>query len=79
MVETLGEAPRGMERMTYGHCNTVYDVTLANRNVIVRTNMEPHVLAGTERTIAALAALDEFLKGATETQPYIYLLTTGER
>ncbi|HLJ81533.1 MAG TPA: hypothetical protein VKT52_08615, partial [Ktedonobacterales bacterium] len=57
VMETLGETPRGMERMAYGHCNAVYDVALAGRNVIVRTNTQPHVLAGTERTMAILAAL----------------------
>ncbi len=44
VVEIMGEKPLHMERMTYGHANTVYNVVLPDKEIIVRANENPHVM-----------------------------------
>ena len=55
--EILGIRLLSATRMTFGHNNIVYDVTLLNRNVIVRTNKDAHVFAKTEQNLTLLAQL----------------------
>ncbi len=55
--DILSIKPLSATRMTFGHNNIVYDVTLPNRNIIVRTNKDVHVFAKTEQNIMVLAHL----------------------
>lgn len=53
----LGETPLAVNHLTFGHSSVSYDVTLANRSLIVRTNADPEVFAKTSANLAALRAL----------------------
>lgn len=53
----LGETPSAVIRMMFGHRSISYDVTLANRSLVVRTNADPNVFAGTSANLAALRKL----------------------
>jgi aminoglycoside phosphotransferase (APT) family kinase protein len=57
--DLFGAPPAALARMGYGHCNVVYDVTLADGSaVILRTNRrDPSVMLGTERNLRVLADL----------------------
>ncbi|MBD2870876.1 aminoglycoside phosphotransferase family protein [Paenibacillus sp. IB182493] len=55
--DAVGEPAQHMERMTFGHCNVVYEVKTADRELIVRTNEDPAVLRGTEANLAVLLDL----------------------
>jgi aminoglycoside phosphotransferase (APT) family kinase protein len=55
--EVFGVEPLKLERMTVGRINIVYDVTLLDREVIVRINENPFVLKGTSRNIFILREL----------------------
>jgi Ser/Thr protein kinase RdoA (MazF antagonist) len=56
VAEELHKKPRAATLMTFGHNSITYDVTLAERNVIVRMNRQPAVFA---RTAANLQILRE--------------------
>ena len=55
--DILRVQPLAAKRMTFGHNSIVYDVTLPDRNVIVRTNTIAHVFAKTVCNLAVLAQL----------------------
>lgn len=52
--EALGIESLAIERMTVGRMNQVYNVTLPDREVILRCNENPFVLKGTSRNISVL-------------------------
>jgi hypothetical protein len=57
--DVLGVTPLRAERQTFGHNSVTFDVILpdGNSNVIVRTNVDAWVFAGTERNLHTLAGL----------------------
>jgi aminoglycoside phosphotransferase (APT) family kinase protein len=55
--EAFGIEALHLERMTVGRINSVYNVTLPDREVIVRCNENPFVLKGTSRNISILGEL----------------------
>ena len=55
--ELFGIQPLSALHQTFGHNSVTYDVTLPDRNVIVRTNRNPQVFATTESNMAVLAKL----------------------
>jgi aminoglycoside phosphotransferase (APT) family kinase protein len=59
ILDLFGQDPLRVERMGYGHCNVVYDVTMPDETgLIVRTNRrDPSVLLGTERNLETLRRL----------------------
>ena len=57
IADVIGTLPLSLERLTFGHSNEVYDVTLPDKNVILRLNVNPNVLAGTERHLSTFAEL----------------------
>lgn len=57
ITEVLGETPVAVTRMTFGHRSVSYDVTLASRSLVVRTNADPNVFAKTSANLAALRKL----------------------
>lgn len=57
VADILGTTPLRTDRMTFGHNSVTFDVTLPDRNIIVRTNARPTVFAHTERNLAILGDL----------------------
>lgn len=57
VTEILGVRSLHAEHMTFGHNSITYDVTLPDRNVIVRTNQSALVFARTEHNLRILARL----------------------
>src|SRR5215217_5597572 len=59
ILDLFGQDPLRVERLGYGHCNVVYDVTMPDQTgLIVRTNRrDPSVMLGTERNIETLRGL----------------------
>ena len=55
--EALGEEALAVMHQGFGHQSLTFDVALAGRSVIVRTNDNTEVFAATERNLAALAGL----------------------
>ncbi len=55
--DVLGEEPVTVTHQDFGHRSLTFDVALAGRNVIVRTNDDAQTFAGTAHTLAALAGL----------------------
>jgi aminoglycoside phosphotransferase (APT) family kinase protein len=70
VASVLGETALRAERMAYGHNSVTYDVELSRRHVIVRTNRNPEVFAGTEHNLRVLAEL-----GLPVPQPLVVDLT----
>ncbi len=52
----LGLSALSAEHMTFGHGSVTYDVDTGGRHLIVRTNDDPDVFAGTDATLAQLRA-----------------------
>ncbi len=52
----LGLWALSAEHMTFGHGSVTYDVDTGGRHLIVRTNDDPAVFAGTDATLAQLRA-----------------------
>lgn len=57
VVEKMGEKPIGIERMTFGHQSTVYDVSLPSKSIILRFNENPKVFERTRHNISVLRQL----------------------
>ncbi len=55
--DILGIQPLAATHMTFGHNSIVYDVTLPNRNIIIRTNKNAQVFAKTQHNLKILAQL----------------------
>jgi aminoglycoside phosphotransferase (APT) family kinase protein len=55
--DRYGATPLDVRRLPNGFCNVTFEVELADRSLIVRTNVSPKVLRGTERNLAILAEL----------------------
>jgi aminoglycoside phosphotransferase (APT) family kinase protein len=56
-VQQFGAPPDTIERMTFGHCNVVYEVGVKGKSFIIRTNEDASVLEGTVHNLRTLAAL----------------------
>ena len=50
--EALGEEPVTITHQDFGHQSLTFDVALAGRSVIVRTNDDAKAFAATERNLA---------------------------
>ncbi len=57
VTEVLGITPSAVTLMTFGHSSVSYDVALAERSLIVRTNTEPSVFAKTSANLVTLRKL----------------------
>ncbi|WP_237086902.1 phosphotransferase family protein [Paenibacillus ihbetae] len=57
MTECFGGIPVSITPMSFGHTNQVFSVAFAHRELIVRTNTEPEVLAYTGKNLNILAEL----------------------
>ena len=57
VTDVLGETPSTVTRMTFGHSSVSYDVVLAERSLIVRTNTDPSVFAKTSANLITLRKL----------------------
>ena len=57
IADVTGTSPISLERLTFGHSNKVYDVALPNKNVVLRLNAHPKMLAGTEHHLSTFAKL----------------------
>jgi hypothetical protein len=57
VLERFGEVPKNIERMTLGICNEVYDVVLAEREIIARLSAEDYFLKGSSKHIPMLKEL----------------------
>ena len=55
--EALGEEPLTVTRQDFGHRSLTFDVALAGRSVIVRTNSDAKAYAKTAHNLASLAGL----------------------
>ena len=55
--DVLGVEPLGATHMDFGHRSVTYEVALPDRLVMVRTNEQAEVFAGTARNMAILAGL----------------------
>ncbi len=55
--DIFGVQPLAARHMTFGHNSVTYDVTLPNRNIIVRTNKNSNVFAQTAHNLTILAQL----------------------
>lgn len=53
----LGEVPEAVTHQDFGHQSVTFDVALAGRSVIVRTNDNAGAFAATERNLTTLAGL----------------------
>ncbi|OOC62487.1 phosphotransferase family protein [Paenibacillus ihbetae] len=57
VTEWSGEIPVSISPMSFGHTNQVFAAVFAHRELIVRTNTEPEVLAYTGNNLSILAGL----------------------
>ncbi|WP_339266419.1 aminoglycoside phosphotransferase family protein [Paenibacillus sp. FSL K6-1330] len=57
ITEVYSSPPLKIERMSFGHTNQVYSVTLSDEQIILRTNRKPSVLKHTAANIAILSSL----------------------
>lgn len=57
VFNALGVKPITATHMTFGHNSTTYDVTLPDRNIIVRTNIDANVFTKTEHNLTILGHL----------------------
>ncbi len=55
--DVLSEEPLAVTHQDFGHKSLTFDVALAGRSVIVRTNADAGTFAATERNLATLAGL----------------------
>lgn len=57
LTEWSGEIPVSITPMSFGHTNQVFAAVFAHRELIIRTNTEPEVLASTGNNLSILARL----------------------
>ena len=57
ITEKFGETPLAVTPLTFGHSSVSFEVTLPNRTLIVRTNINPAVFSGTAHNLTVLREL----------------------
>ena len=80
IFDRYGANPLGVRRMANGFCNATFEVELPERSLIVRTNLWPSILRGTERNLATLGELGlpvprvEHADTSCERFPFAYIV-----
>ncbi len=57
VTDLLGETPSAVTRLTFGHSSVSFEVALAGRALVVKTNTNSAIFAKTSGNLAALRKL----------------------